>query len=942
MIGETIAHYRVLDRLGAGGMGTVYRAEDLRLHREVAIKVLSADLAGDPAALERFQREARLAAALNHPHICTIHDVGDHGGAPFIVMELLEGQTLGEMLRGRPLPADRLLVFALQIAEALEAAHRRGVIHRDLKPANVFVASDGRLAKVLDFGLARLLDDQPASRLAPVPPPDLEPSTTRTGALTPAYVSPEQARGEALDQRTDLFSFGALLYEMATGDRAFPGATPAAVFDGILNRAPTPVSAVNPDLPAGLESVISKALEKDKDLRYQNAGDLLADLRRVKRQLDGSSAPTLGPSGRSPAWPFRTSSRRARALAALAVLGLGGGALLFFLMKPPPPPPLTERDSILLADFVNATGDPVFDATLREALAAQLSQSPFLDVVPDDRVKETLRMMTRPPDERLTHDLGREVCERQGAKAMLEGQIAALGSTYVVALEAMDCSAGASIAREQAQVGSKERVLGALGRIASSMRAKLGESLATIQRFDVPIEQATTRSLDALKAYALAVAERAKGNEIGAIPLLRRAVDLDPTFASAHGALSSIYGSLGETEKRSHHAKVAYENRDHVTERERLFIEYQYHDAAGDELRTIEILEVWKQVFPRDYRPPNALAVSLNRLGQYERAIEEAREARRRNPAHPFPYSNLAYAYRGAGRLAEARQTADEAVARQSETLPLRRLLYQLALLENDRDEAERHLAWGKGRAREFDLVGAEAQAAAFGGQMARARSLYLRTADMARRQGLVDVALGYAAQAAWTEALYGARREAVGQARAILGADPAKAPRLRAAAALALAGAPDEAERAIRSSTRSEASDTFLRMVYVPIAEATVHLARGQPARAVSALTEAEAYELGGVAALAPLFLRGRAFLEEGDGVGAARQFRAVFDHRGVDPFSPLHALAGLELARSLALTGDSAGSRATYDDFLHAWAGADPDVPVFRAARAERTRLR
>jgi len=945
MIGETFGHYRVLEELGAGGMGTVYRAEDLRLQRPVAIKLLSADLLGEPEALEWFKRESRVAAALNHPHICTIHDVGDHAGRPFIVMELLEGQPLRDLLRAGPLPKERVLDLAIGIAEALEEAHGQRIIHRELKPANVFVSNDGRHAKVLDFGLAQLLSDPQRGRRAPTaseaasPPSLLE--LARAGAGTPTYVSPEQARGEPLDERTDIFSFGAVLYEMATGQRAFPGATPAAVFDGVLNRAPLAPTLLNPDVPPELESVITKALEKDRERRHPTSSGLVADLRRIRRRLEGSSSPTFQLSstsrrGRLAAWRGHPAAAAGVALVTLAALGFGlwRGTLA--------PPPLTERDAILLADFVNDTGNPVFDLTLREALAVQLSQSPFLSIVPDDRVRETLRMMTRPAEERLTHALAREACERQGAKAMLEGRVAALGRSYVLTLEATDCSAGESLAREQAQADSQERVLQALGRMASSMRAKLGESLATVQKFDVPIEQATTRSLEALKAYALGVAQRAKGDDMAAIPFLEHAVILDPGFASAHSALSAIYGSLGETVERASHARLAYDHRDHVTERERLYIEYQHHDAIGDERRATSILEMWKQLFPRDYRPPNALAVALNRLGQYSRAIEEAREAQRRDPSHPFPRSNLAYAYRGANRFADARRTAEAAVAQKTETLPLRRLLYQLALLDEDRALAEQTLEWGKGRAREFDLIGAQAQAVAFLGQLARARPLYERTAELARRQNLLQVALGYAAQAAWTEALYGNHEQALLQARNVLRADPSAAPRLRAAATLALAGAHDEAERVIAAAKATGTSDTFVTMVHVPVAEAAVHLARRRPAQALAALQPARPYELGAVAALAPAFLRGRARLRQGDGVAATAEFQAVLDHRGVDPFSPLWALAGLELARARALARDAAGSRAAYDRFLASWAEADPELPILVAARAERAGLR
>jgi len=943
IIGQTLAHYRILDELGAGGLGTVYRAEDVRLQRPVAIKVLAPDLLSEPGALEWFKREARVAAGLNHPNICTIHDVGDDAGRPFLVMELLEGESLRELLHGGPLPKEQVLNLGIGIAEALEAAHAQRIIHRDLKPANVIVSPDGRHAKVLDFGLAQLLGDQPHGP-RPLAGAEADPTPSvltlsRVGVGTPAYVSPEQARGEPLDERTDIFSFGAILYEMATGQRAFQGATPAGVYDAVLNRAPVAPGTLNPELPLELAAVIARALEKDREARYPTAAGLAFDLRRIRRRLEGASSS----SASGPALRYRRFWRRPRArAAALAVLVAAAAAGAWLYRHRLGPPPLTERDFVLLADFANNTGDPVFDLTLREALAVQLSQSPFLAIVPEDRVRDTLRMMTRPADERLTHALAREVCERVGAKAMLEGQLNMIGRSYVATLEAVGCSAGESLAREQTQVDSKEKVLRALGPMATAMRTQLGESLATVRKFDVPIEEATTRSLEALKAYALGVAQRAKGDDIGAIPFLEHAVLIDPSFASAHSALSAIFGGLGEPAERARHARLAYDNRAHVSERERLFIEYQHFDASGDEKRATEMLEMWKQLYPRDYRAPNALALSLNRFGLYDRAIEEALEAQRRNPDHPFPRSNLAYAYRGANRFVEARRTAEEAVARKNETLPLRRLLFQLATLDGDRALAEATLEGGKGRAREFDLIGAQAQAVAFSGQMARGRALYEATTDMARRQGLLQVALGYAAQAAWTEALYGNLARAAKQAREVLRANPSAAPRLRAAAALALAGAPAEAEAAIAGVKPSEADDLFVAKAHAPVAQAAVLLARHQPVLALQALQPAQPYEHGSVAVLVPTYLRGLALLQHGAAAAAGEQFKDVLDHRGVDPFSPVYALAGLELARARAKSGDLAGSRAAYDGFLASWAGADAELPVLVAAHAERQALR
>ncbi len=950
MIGQTISHYRVISELGAGGMGTVYRAEDLRLQRQVALKALASELLDEPFALDWFKREARVAAALNHPAICTIHDVFEHEGRPFIVMELLEGRSLRDELGGGALPLERLLAVAASVAEALEAAHSQRVIHRDLKPANVFVAPDGRHAKVLDFGLSELLSERgrahpPAGERPLAETTPSVPTRTRAdaGAATPAYASPEQARGEPLDERSDLFSFGAVLYEMATGQRAFPGASVAAVYDAVLNRPPAAAGALAPAVPRELEDLILRLLEKDPARRCQTASEVAAELRRIRRSALATSSLTLLLAASGTRRGLRAALVRAapRGLALLA-MGLAIlGLVALALRRSAPAPALTERDQVLLAEFANRTGEPVFDLTLREALAVQLSQSPFLAIVSDERVREALRMMTRPPDEKLTRELAREACQRLAAKAMLEGQIAALGRSYVLTLEAADCAAGDSLAREQAQADSKEDVLKVLGRMATSMRSRLGESLQSVREFDVPIEQATTRSLDALKAYALGVARRAAGDEIGAIPLFEHAVILDPAFASAHSAVSALYGSLGETEERTSHARLAYEQREHVTEREKLFIEYQYLDATGDERRAISTLETWKRLYPRDYRPPNALAVAFNRRGEYARAIEEAQEAERRNPQHPFPRSNLAYAYRGASRFADARRTAEAALAQQLETLPLRRLLYQVALVEGDPALAEAQLAWARGRPREFDMIGAQAQALAWGGELESARPLYQQTAERARRQGLPQVALSYAAQAAFTEALYGNRREALAEARGVLKSEPSAVPRLRAAAALALAGAPDEAQRAIELDASKSSAESFVALVYAPLAQASVELARRQPARALAALEPARPFELGNVAALAPVYLRGLARRELGEAKAAIAEFETVLTQRGADPFSPLHALARLELARSRARAGDQAGSRADYDRFLEQWQAADRGLPVLRAARAERARL-
>jgi len=604
--------------------------------------------------------------------------------------------------------------------------------------------------------------------------------------------------------------------------------------------------------------------------------------------------------------------------------------------------PSRDRDSIVLAGFENRSGDPVFDFTLRQGLATQLGQSPFLNIVPDERVRETLRLMGRASDDRLSHEIALEVCRRQGVKAMLEGSIASLGGAYVVAIDATNCQTGEAISRDQAEVKGKERVLGTLGRMASRMRRTLGESLASIQRFDAPLDQITTPSLEALHAYTLGQRARAREGEIESIPFFQRAAELDPKFASAYASLSTVYSNLGEAEPARRYARLAYERRDQVSERERLSITYQYYsEVTGDQSRAAETLEVWKQSFPRAFQPVNSLTVIHNFLGRFERAVEEGEEAVRRNPSHGFPYSNLAYAYRGLGRFDLAKQTAERAVALKIETLVTRRLLYQIAVLAGDEEAAARQLGWARDNAREFDMVGVRAQAAACAGRVREARQLFEEAVRMAEGRNLPDVGTGYLAWATSMEMAYGNARIAQQSARIVLTRRPSFDPHLRAALTLAMTGSPGEAEAIVRELAGDNPEHTVINSVLGPMVRAAIELRRRRPERAIEQLRAAAPYELGFVGALGPLYLRGQSYLMRGEGGRAAAGLQRILDHRGVDPFSPFYAVAPLGLARARAMAGDQAGSRQAYERFLAGWADADADVPVMLEARKEYHRV-
>lgn len=990
-----LAHYRIVSRIGAGSMGEVYLAQDTKLDRKVALKILPADLAANRDRMQRFVREAKSAAALNHPNIAHIYEIGESNGMNFIAMEFIDGHTFGEVIQSET-DLRKLARYLQYVAEGLSKAHAAGIVHRDLKPDNIMVTRDNHV-KILDFGIAKLIEAQTFSSSLSEIDTAITLQHSQPGIVlgTVGYMSPEQARGRTndIDRRSDIFSFGCILFEAVTGQKAFPGEDAIDTLNKIIRGSPPSITDFRHDASDRLQRIVSRCLAKDPKDRYQTAREVAIELRELRRELAspaeiditgepasiqratgadlkslssesaGSSSQTARASSAEYlisqvklkpgailtmglllltaavifSWYFK--STRAAVLT-MGLLALALSLILFWYFRQTRAVPLTDKDTIVLADFLNTTGDPVFDGTLKLALAAQLGQSPFLNIFGDDRIREALRFMDRSPDERVTRDVGREICLRQGLKAMLAGSIAALGSHYVITLEAINALTGDAIAREQTEAESKEQVLKKLGKAATRLREKMGESLASIQKFDAPIEQATTSSLDALKSYSIG-RELALGNkDREAMPFLKRALELDPDFAQAYDKLAGSYSNTGQQELAIETFQKAFDLRERSSEYEKLRIAADYYAFATFEAdKFIEAYQLLVRTYPRDFVAWNNLGNRYNSVGEFEKAAEACRESIRLNPNWVIPRSNLALALISLNRFDQARQIISEALAQRLESTAMHSHRYSIAFVLGDAAAMKQQIEWARGRPDEYLAQAWQAEVAAFCGQLRKEREFSRRTIELALRQEQKEAAAQFLAGQAVTAAIFGQCDQVGGLVARAFGILRSRVAMAIAANAFSICGDSGSAQPLMDEYSKRLPKNTFWNVVSAPLYRAQIALHGANASQAIELLEPANRFESCGN--FAPQYVRGQAYLKLNKGAEAAAEFEKILSHRGWSARGVLYPLAYIGLARAAVFQGKAAKARTAYQHFFALWKDADPDNPILIEARKEYEKL-